>query len=208
MHDVIREFFFSVPFFYHDVENAQDLNRKLVHDILKWKERDEDGIIRSNHMGWHSEDDMQDRHEFQELTKIINDVQNKICEAEEYNSEKKLVIDSMWANVSQKYAYNSYHYHPNSLWSGVYYVQCPPDCGQIIFGSRQVLTYPEPDYKKDMIDRQPHQWTKVEYKPIEGRVIIFPSHVGHEVFQNLTDVEGQEGYRISISFNSLQIKEK
>ena len=43
--------------------------------------------------------------------------------------------------------------------------------------------------------------------PIEGRIYFFLV-VGHEVEQNLTDVEGQDGYRISISFNSIQIKKE
>jgi hypothetical protein len=50
-----------------------------------------------------------------------------------------------------------------------------------------------------------HQWDSVSYEPIEGRVILFPSWIGHQVGQNLTDVEGKDGYRISISFNIKQI---
>ena len=64
--------------------------------------------------------------------------------------------------------------------------------------------YGTPTYEKDNIDRQTHQWQTIEYKPIEGRVILFPSWVGHEVQQNLTDVEGENGNRISISFNTIQ----
>ena len=62
--------------------------------------------------------------------------------------------------------------------------------------------------KKQVMARQPHQWNNVFYEPIEGRLILFPSHVGHEVPQNLTDIEGQDGYRISISFNSTQIQKE
>ena len=65
-----------------------------------------------------------------------------------------------------------------------------------------------PMYEKEQSQRQPHQWETVNYEPIEGRAIFFPSYIGHEVEQNLTDVEGQDGYRISISFNSLQIKKE
>ena len=33
-----RAFWFSVPFFYFNVENSKELNRELVRDIYKWKE--------------------------------------------------------------------------------------------------------------------------------------------------------------------------
>ena len=66
----------------------------------------------------------------------------------------------------------------------------------------------KPIYDDNKTKDELHQYDTFVHRPIEGRVIFFPSWLGHEVEQNLTDVEGQEGYRISISFNSLQIKEK
>ena len=114
----------------------------------------------------------------------------------------------MWANINHKYSYNRFHTHPGSLWSGVYYVQSPPNCGSILFKLVDRDLYGTPTYEKDNIDRQTHQWQTIEHKPIEGRVILFPSWLGHEVQQNLTDVEGENGNRISISFNTIQkIKE-
>ena len=50
-----------------------------------------------------------------------------------------------------------------------------------------------------------HQWDNVFWEPREGRVILFPSWIGHQVEQNLTNVEGEDGYRISISFNINQV---
>jgi len=35
-------------------------------------------------------------------------------------------------------------------------------------------------------------------------LILFPGTVGHDVDQNRTDIEGDDGYRISISFNTIQ----
>ncbi len=202
MSDVIRELFFPTPIYFCDVDNSKEINNKLIKNILKWKEEDENGIVRSNNLGWHSPIDMKIREEFQFFVEIIYNIQNKIAIAEEYKSSLEMVLDNMWANVSQKYAYNSYHIHPNSLWSGVYYVQSPPNCGNIKFGSRETQCFKKPIYEKDVPPE--HQWPEVQYQPIEGRVILFPSWLGHEVEQNLTDVEGSDGYRISISFNTIQ----
>ena len=207
MSNIKRESYFTVPIFYIDVENSQEINRKLVHDILEWKKEDEEGDNRSNKYGWHSKVDMNLRDEFENIKNVINDQLKSISLVEEYSLETDLVVQNMWANISPKYAYNSYHLHPNSLWSGVYYVQCPSNCGRIIFGNREWELW-TPMYEKEVSQQQPHQWKSVTYEPIEGRAIFFPSYIGHEVEQNLTDVEGQDGYRISISFNSLQIKKE
>ena len=125
-----------------------------------------------------------------------------------YADNTKLKIKDMWANVSHKYSYNRFHTHPGNLWSGVYYVQSPPNCGNIIFTLPERADYSSPTYKRDHTKSEPHQWETLTYEPIEGRAIFFPSWFGHEVEQNLTDVEGQDGYRISISFNSIQIKKE
>ena len=209
MYNMIRELHFADAFYHKDIENSTEMNTDLVNKILQWKHDDPEGVKNSNSLGWQSNSMMNLRDEFHQITKIINDALNEISINEEYFSKKNLVVENMWANVSPKYAYNSYHHHSESLWSGVYYVQSPPNCGYITFYNKgEKFPIRSPVYeKKDPSTRQPHQWDTVFYEPIEGRLILFPSHLGHEVEQNLTDVEGQDGYRISISFNSEQ-KEK
>ena len=207
MSDMMREDFFTVPIFYIDVENSKEINRKLTHDILEWKKEDEEGVIRSNCYGWHSYWDMDLKDKFTHMRDMFNGMQRIISSVEEYSLNTDLLVNCMWANVSPRYAYNGYHYHSDSLWSGVYYVQCPPNCGKIKFENRRFNRW-IPTYEKEESQRKPHQWETISYKPVEGRAIFFPSCIGHEVEQNLTDVEGQDGYRISISFNSVQIEKE
>ena len=198
MSEAKREFWFSVPFFYFDIENSKELNRELVRDIYKWKEEDKDGIKHSNKQGWHSTIIMHFREEFSKITNAINDAQKSVSTEEGYDSDWPLIVESMWANVSPKHAYNTFHTHPNALWSGVYYVQCPENCGRIKFHNM-----PDQHHKPIYDDNElqhPHQWSSVFYEPIEGRLILFPSNRGHEVEQNLSDTD-----RISISFNSIQM---
>ena len=207
MSNITRELFFSVPIFYFDLDNSNEINLKLKNLIFDWKDKDK-GVERSNVLGWHSKDDMHIRNHFNFFTDEINNIQNKIHLTEEYANNTELRVENMWANINHKYSYNRFHTHPGSLWSGVYYVQSPPNCGSILFKLVDRDLYGTPTYEKDNIDRQTHQWQTIEYKPIEGRVILFPSWLGHEVQQNLTDVEGENGNRISISFNTIQkIKE-
>ena len=63
-------------------------------------------------------------------------------------------------------------------------------------------------YDENNTKDEPHQWEFLTYEPIEERAIFFPSWLGHEVEQNLTDVEGDDGCRISISFNTQQMKKE
>jgi len=207
MSNITRELFFSVPIFYFDLDNSNEINLKLKNLIFDWKDKDK-GIERSNVLGWHSKDDMHTKNQFNFFTDEINNIQSEIHLTEEYANNTELRVENMWANINHKYSYNRFHTHPGSLWSGVYYVQSPPNCGSILFKLVDRDLYGTPTYEKDNIDRQTHQWQTIEHKPIEGRVILFPSWLGHEVQQNLTDVEGENGNRISISFNTIQkIKE-
>ena len=207
MSNITRELFFSVPIFYFDLDNSNEINLKLKNLIFDWKDKDK-GVERSNVLGWHSKDDMHIRNHFNFFTDEINNIQSEIHLTEEYANNTELRVENMWANINHKYSYNRFHTHPGSLWSGVYYVQSPPNCGSILFKLVDRDLYGTPTYEKDNIDRQTHQWQTIEHKPIEGRVILFPSWLGHEVQQNLTDVEGENGNRISISFNTIQkIKE-
>lgn len=52
--------------------------------------------------------------------------------------------------------------------------------------------------------RGPESWQEVYYQPIEGRIILFPSWLVHEVEPNMSEQSEMAGDRISISFNLLQ----
>ena len=43
----------------------------------------------------------------------------------------KLGLGNMWANINPTYSYNKTHMHPNSLWSGVYYIKVPKNSGNL-----------------------------------------------------------------------------
>jgi hypothetical protein len=49
-----------------------------------------------------------------------------------------------------------------------------------------------------------HYWREVHYEPIEGRLIMFPAWLTHEVAQNMCNLKGEDGWRISVSFNFKQ----
>ena len=79
------------------------------------------------------------------------------------------------------------------LWSGVYYVQSNADSGRIFFTDpRYQATMYSPRYAPGK-DRKAEVWSEVYYQPIEGRLILFPSWLMHEVEPNLSESEGKAG---------------
>jgi len=202
--NVQREFFFHTAIYFKDLSNGEELNKHLLKHIKAWKKRDEKGIIRSNALGWHSAVDMHHRKEYQPLVKELFKMQQEIYDGENYHPGTEPVLDNMWANVNYKYSSNKNHVHPGAQWSGVYYIKAPKKCGQIWFtdpcGQRHIdMPIMDPNKPKPT-----NYWREIHYEPIEGRLIMFPGWLTHEVAQNMCDLKGEDGWRVSVSFNFAQ----
>ena len=229
-----RDWFFPTPVYRTDLARSDDLNARLATDIRAWRERDPDGTFRSNVPqlgGWHSATDMHLRPEFTELTLEIFELIHGVFADQGYDRAYEPVCDSMWANVNPRGAFNRHHTHPHALWSGVYYVRTPDDCGLLC------LTDPRPQAHVitpyfDPKRRSAHTWAEAYYQPVAGRLVAFPGWLVHSTHPNMASagpervedrdgpaprngmarddrVEGREesslaDERISISFNFRQ----
>jgi uncharacterized protein (TIGR02466 family) len=111
---------------------------------------------------------------------------------------QKPVLGNMWANVNYPGGYNRPHLHPNSLFSGVYWIKTPVKSGHLMLyeprGGAQVVM---PNRKEGPLPSQ--LWREIQYEPVAGRIIMFPSWLWHEVKPNESN-----DTRISVSFNFLQ----
>ena len=198
-----RDLFFPTPIYYTDLADADALNARLEAGIRAWREADPAGDFRTNepHLGgWHSATDMHTRHEFDDLTREIFELMHGVFTDLGYDPAYEPACDSMWANINPRHAANRHHTHPMALWSGVYYVRCPENCGLLYFtdprAQAQVMT---PYY--DARHRSPITWNEVHFQPLEGRLVVFPAWLGHAVQPNLSEAEGEASERISVSFN-------
>ena len=82
----------------------------------------------------------------------------------------------------------------------------PESGGKIEFiDPRTVLIMNQPKYE-DKKKRPRECWTKVNYKPVAGRMIIFPAWLYHGVDTNMSKKKGRAGDRVIISFNINQVK--
>ena len=197
-----RELLFPTPVYYKDLPNHAELNNYLFNHIKNWAATTPTESKTNSGTGWHSPTDMNEKEEYkplvQELFKMAEECNN------DYGVKPKLGLGNMWANINPPMAYNKTHTHPNSLWSGVYYIKTPVNCGHIWFtdpcGQRHIdLPIMDPDKVKPI-----HYWREVHYEPIEGRIIMFPGWLTHEVAPNMSDLTGEKGWRVSVSFNFAQ----
>ena len=191
---MIRELHFPTPIYILDIKD-QNLNAQLERDVISWMNQDK-GITRTNIKGWHSTTNMHERPEFKRLVDALYEAQKKIYIEEHLESEP--FLGNMWANVNPPGGMNRAHQHPNSLWSGVYYIKAEKNSGQLkIDDPRAAASMVRPRQKSDKVPSR--LWRETHYEPIAGRCIMFPSWVMHCV-----DPNESNDIRISVSFNFLQ----
>ena len=191
---MIRELHFPTPIYIADIKHPT-LNQELERDIIAWSKQDK-GIVRTNVQGWHSTTNMHELPQFKKLVEMLYECQRTVYQQEHYESEP--FLGNMWANINPPGGMNRAHQHPNSLWSGVYYIKAPKNCGHLkIDDPRASAAMCRPRQKEgkkpSRLYREPH------YEPIDGRCIMFPSWLMHCV-----DPNESNDIRISVSFNFLQ----
>ena len=121
-----RDLHFPTAIYIADL-NDDALNQQLERDIIAWSNKDK-GVTRTNVKGWHSTTDMNLRPEFKRLVDLLHEAQRTVYDQEHLESEP--FLGNMWANINPPGSMNRAHMHPNSLWSGVYYIKAPQNSGQ------------------------------------------------------------------------------
>ena len=189
---MIKEQFFPTIIYGKDIKLD---NQLFANEIIEWSKRDP-GIKKTNRNGWHSKTDMHDMPVFKPLVHELFVMMNDIWKEEWLDREP--VLGNMWANINYKEGYNQPHIHPNSLFSGVYYVKALPNSGKLMCND------PRPGIQTTLPVRKPgqppkHLWRETHIEPIPGRIIMFPAWLWHCVEPNKSN-----DIRISVSFNFLQ----
>ena len=166
-----KEYYYPTQIYFTDLPSGESLNAALLPHIYAWRSENPDGVHRTNAPGlggWHSPTDMHTRTEYRDLVAELFEFMHGVYDDLGYDQDFEPVCDSMWVNINPRYAGNRFHSHPHALWSGVYYVQTPENCGLICFNDprpqAQVLT---PYYDPDR--RRMETWNEVLYQPKGGR---------------------------------------
>ena len=190
-----KEYFFPTIIYVKDLPNAEKLNEGFTKHVIQWSHADK-GLFKTNVKGWHSKTDMHTKPEYQPLVDQLIEMQKEIFKEEQLNKEP--FLGNMWANINPPGAYNRPHLHPNTLFSGVYYIKAPEKSGAL------KIVDPRPGAQTIMPVRKPgtlppQLWRDVNYRPVAGRIIMFPGWLWHEVETNMS-----KEVRISVSFNFVQ----
>ena len=192
---MITEYHFPTMIYIKDFPDSEKLNKYLEDHIMRWSQNDK-GVSKTNAGGWHSSTDMNQKEKYNPLTIELFNMQEEIYQKE--NLSRKPVLGNMWANINYPGNSNRPHLHPNSLFSGVYWIKTPMKSGNLM------LYDPRPGIHTTMPNRKegkmpPELWREVHYEPKAGRCIMFPAWMWHEVKPNESN-----DTRISVSFNFLQ----
>jgi len=189
---MIIEKFFPTLVYGKDVQLN---NNQLTQDIINWSKQDK-GVSKTNVKGWHSTTDMHKKPEYSQLLTELYKMQKEIYDNE--HIDRHAIMGNMWANINPPGGFNMPHLHPNSLFSGVYYVKSNSKSGRLkIMDPRPGAQMYMPARKSGDPGRD--MWRDANVEPIEGRIIMFPSWLWHSVEENKSD-----DIRISVSFNFIQ----
>lgn len=191
----IREDWFPTSVWYFDLDDVPVCHPGMIEDLHRQREEDREGMTgRSTELGWHGQVDLHENPVFSPIMLAALEGAMQVGTHEEWDLERiDLFIINSWGIINPKYGYNAMHNHPKSTLSGVYYIQAPENCGDIVFRDpREVCQMIVLPLKK----QNPWTYQRVFYRPKAGRLLIFPSWLLHEVKPNLSDDE-----RICVSFN-------
>lgn len=171
---------FETPIWGYILSNEQYHVQDYINYILDLQQTTP-SVKKSNFGGWQSKDDLNEHGIFQELSDVIKSLASDILKN---YTDRPPYIQSMWANVNEKYTYNMTHSHEGEL-SGVFYLTIPEDSGKLVMVNPSVRS----DTKVIRNKNYPIQ-------PQNLACIMFPSWLEHYVEPNLSDKP-----RISMSFN-------
>ena len=131
---------------------------------------------------------------FKNLLAFVNDsVEEYIREI--YQSTQKLRVTQSWLNRMQTDREHLFHYHPNSVLSGVFYLKSDGTSPLILINERK-------DQFQLALDGPGNKYTHSSYEfgSTERMLLLFPSYVRHCVTRNTSKQD-----RISLSFNTFPI---
>ena len=186
---------FPVPVHQFDIDEFYKSRNQLINYAYTLKNRDPIGNQLSNYGGWQSKlIHLSDGNDY-----LFNFVVYYLTGLLKHHVLQESIAMKVvaWVNINNQYAFNVEHCHPGCDLTGVLWVKCPENCGEIVFINPlhfqihgQLDSYLEDFKNKNKYDRA------CCFKPEEGRMLVFPSHLMHRVGQNKSFED-----RISISFN-------
>lgn len=180
------------------VPDPEVMNRDLQTLILA-KEAEYSSLGRSNIGGWHSRPDFlsnPDPAVSSFTTWLTWGLRRMINATAEGNTFQGTLSLSAWATICRTGAYHAPHSHPDSAWSGVYYVD--PGSSSPDRPLSGVLEFLDPRAGVEAVSAPGDPYGEpFRVRPQAGLLVLFPSWLYHWVHPYMG-----ERPRIAISFNA------
>lgn len=190
---------FSTPIPVYEIEGFERINEAIVDEIAVRREQ-EQGMVRSNRIGWHSNLDFFARkepahHELaQKIMNCLVDATKRI-QGQKPLDDLRLTCDG-WVNVNPRGSYNVPHDHPGAFWSAAYYVRVPNITDGSEAGAIEFIDCRSMPTGNGLI-QSPYLQSRFSMRPAPGTLVVFPSTLKHWVHPHDTDED-----RITIAINA------
>lgn len=194
---------FPTPLLHFTLADHEALNQALLVEIAV-RRAAEEGVKRTNRLGWHSVSDLFVRPEPAQLQlaetikQVAADATRRMAPSAPLNT-LQLVCEG-WINVNPPGAYNAPHDHAGAFWSGVYYVAVPAtDGGSDGNGDSGVIEFIAPQHLSAPggLIRAPMTAAKMPLRPPAGTLLMFPATLTHWVHPNMSAED-----RVTVAFNA------
>ncbi|MBS38361.1 MAG: hypothetical protein CMO26_20860 [Thiotrichales bacterium] len=181
-----------------DLDNADVLNARLLQSIYDIKAT----TPNAKPPGWccdlyttiRTPYGLLEREEFADIRNIFKEKVIKYASALRYDVARHPPrLNECWVNVYDTTNSQEVHRHPNSVFSGIYYVKAPPGSAPTLFHSEVSDVMLDPP----IMEQTPlnSQVTPVEARP--GRMVVFRSWLRHSVLPSQINED-----RVTIAFNA------
>ena len=171
------------------------IKEPLIKAIYHEMERNE-GVKKSNVGGWQSHVDIFQHGEFSKFGRFVMK-NSKVALSHVFNPGFKLFLKGAWINVNSKNCFNESHIHPDCDIAGVFWVDVPPDSGDLnLINQAAYSNYRWLKHVTDSVKTQYKYSVGWDFSPKDGDMIFFPANTLHNVSMN-----NNSENRISIAFN-------
>lgn len=127
--------------------------------------------------------------EFSAVKTQIVEMIKTYCDIKKISTENLAIVDS-WLNVYDVNGYQDLHHHPDSMISGVYYLE-GTEAKDFIFQAPWYFSQP---IFPNFIESNLNNCYNVEYESLTGRCMLFMSNLQHRTLPAIKQ-------KISLSFN-------
>lgn len=179
------------------IEGADELNKTLMNGVEKVREIEPNTMPES----WactvyttiNSPTILLEYDEFKPLGDIILREANAFARAMNFDLKRQpLKLDQCWLNVYGTSDSQEAHVHSNHVISGIYYIQAPEGCGELLLHSRHADNMYNPKFTA----MNELNMTTAAIQPEAGVMLLFRSYLRHSVKPSQCKED-----RISVAFN-------